>query len=144
MKPQNYKNHIRFFPAHHFLYYPLLIILFIISIYFTFTSESKLIWLFISLIFIFLFCIGFLLRQHYALTLQNRIIKNELRHRYFMLTGNSFEQIEYKYTEDQLFALRFASDAEFIPLLKKTLKENLDSDEIKKQIINWKGDYDRV
>ena len=37
-----------------------------------------------------------MLRQHYALTLQNRIIRLELRYRYFTLTGKRFEEIDRK------------------------------------------------
>jgi hypothetical protein len=78
------------------------------------------------------------------LTLQNRIIKTELRYRYFVLSGERLESVEYKFTDDQLFALRFASDGEFLSLVERTLNENLTGDAIKKAIIHWKGDYSRV
>lgn len=145
MKPQSYINHIRFYSPHHFVYYPILIIFLIISIYFAVTvSVNSLLWVFIAVIFVFLFCLAYMLRQHYALILQNRIIKLELRYRYFVLTGNRLETIEYKFTNDQLYALRFAPDAEFLPLLERSLEENLSGDDIKKAIVNWKGDYCRV
>ena len=114
------------------------------AIYFAFTTAEKLLWGFITVIFIFLFCLAFMLRQHYALILQNRIVKLELRYRYFVLTGTRFENIEYKFTEDQLFAFRFASDTEFLPLIDRALAENLSGDAIKQAIVNWKGDYNRV
>lgn len=144
MKVQNFRNHIRFYPPHHFVYYPVLIIFLISSVYFAFTTHDTLIWTFISIGFIFLFCIAFMLRQHYALVLQNRIVKMELRYRYFVLSGNRLESIEYKFTDDQLFALRFASDGEFLLLIERTLHDNLTGDEIKKAIVHWKGDYSRV
>jgi len=146
MKPQSYLNHIRFYSPHHFVYYPILILFLIISIYFAITTTSayNLLWAFIAVIFVFLFCLAFMLRQHYALILQNRIVKLELRYRYFVLTGKRLESIEYKFTDDQLYALRFASDAEFLPLIDRALAENLSGDDIKKAIIYWKGDYSRV
>ena len=144
MKVQSYKNHIQFYPPHHFIYYPVLIAFLALSIYFAFTTNFPVIWGFIAVIFVFLFCLAFMLRQHYALILQNRIVKLELRYRYFTLTGTRFETIEYKFTDDQLFAFRFAPDAEFLPLIERTLKENLSGDAIKQAIINWKGDYNRV
>lgn len=144
MKTQSYKNHVRFYPPHHFIYYPVLIACMSAAIYFMFTTADKILWGFITVIFIFLFCLAFMLRQHYALILQNRIVKLELRYRYFVLTGTRFETIEYKFTEDQIFALRFASDSEFIPLIERTLTENLSGDAIKQSIIHWKGDYNRV
>jgi len=144
MKTQSYKNHVRFYPPHHFVYYPILIVFMLFAIYFAFTTAEKLLWGFITVIFIFLFCLAFMLRQHYALILQNRIVKLELRYRYFVLTGTRFENIEYKFTEDQLFAFRFASDTEFLPLIDRALAENLSGDAIKQAIVNWKGDYNRV
>lgn len=144
MKTQSYKNHIRFYPPHHFVYYPILIVFMLFAIYFAFTTAEKLLWGFITVIFIFLFCLAFMLRQHYALILQNRIVKLELRYRYFVLTGTRFETIEYKFTEDQLFAFRFASDTEFLSLIDRALAENLSGDAIKQAIVNWKGDYNRV
>ena len=85
-----------------------------------------------------------MLRQHYALTLQNRIVRLELRYRYFTLTGKRLEEFEYKLTDDQIFALRFAPDNELLPLLEDALKNSLTGDAIKKAIVHWKGDYNRV
>ena len=144
MEKQTFKNHIRFYAPHHFVYYPIILTLLIFSIYFTFTTDDKLIWAFISGIFVVLFCLAFMLRQHYALTLQNRIVRLELRYRYFALTWKRFEDIEHQLKDDQIFALRFAPDEELKGLIEKTLSKNLSGNEIKKAIINWKGDYERV
>lgn len=144
MKKQTFENHIRYYIPHHFVYYPIIILLSSLSIYYIFTSDDKLIWTFISAIFIVLFCLAFMLRQHYALTLQNRIVRLELRYRYFSLTGKRMENFEYRLNDQQLFALRFASDEELDGLIKKTLSENLSATDIKKSIVTWKGDYNRV
>jgi hypothetical protein len=144
MKIQTYYNHIRFYTPHHFVYYPILTIFLAASIYFAFTTNDTLIWFFISVVFVFLFCLAFMLRQHYALILQNRIVRLELRYRYFTLTGKRFEEIEYKLTDDQIFGLRFAPDDELLPLVEDALKNNLSGDAIKKAIVHWKADYNRV
>ncbi len=144
MKVQTYYNHIRFYTPHHFIYYPVLIIFLGFSIYFACTTNDTLIWSFISVGFIFLFFLAFMLRQHYALILQNRIVRLEVRYRYFTLTGKRFEEFEYKLTDDQIFALRFAPDNEFLELLEDALKNNLPGDSIKKAIVHWKADYNRV
>lgn len=144
MKIQTYYNHIRFYKPHHFIYYPVLILFLIGSVYFAITTEDHLIWTFISVVFVFLFALAFMLRQHYALTLQNRIVRLEMRYRYFMLTGKRFEDFEYKLTDDQIFALRFAPDNELIPLVEDALKNSLSGDAIKKAIVHWKADYHRV
>ncbi|MFV5693544.1 DUF6526 family protein [Flavobacterium sp. LT1R49] len=144
MQKQSYKNHIRFYPPHHFVYYPIIMTFLAFSVYFTFTSEDNLIWAFISVIFVVLFCLAFMLRQHYALTLQNRIVRLELRYRYFSITGKRLEDFEQQLNDDQLFALRFAPDEELPTLMERTLNENLSGKAIKKAIINWKADLDRV
>ncbi|MFV8376704.1 DUF6526 family protein [Flavobacterium sp. LB1P71] len=144
MKTQSYKNHIRYYPPHHFAYYPIIMTFLVFSVYFTCTSEDKLIWAFISVIFVVLFCLAFMLRQHYALTLQNRIVRLELRYRYFSITGKRLEDFEHQLNDDQLFALRFAPDKELPTLIERTLNENLSGATIKKAIINWKADLDRV
>jgi hypothetical protein len=109
-----------------------------------FTTEDKLIWAFISGIFVVLFFLAFMLRQHYALILQNRIVRLELQYRYFSMTGMRLEDFAHQLNDDQLFALRFASDKELQTLIERTLNENLTGKAIKKVIIDWKGDYDRV
>jgi hypothetical protein len=144
MKIQTYQNHIRFYPPHHFVYYPILIACLSASIYFAVTTQDQLIWAFISIVFVFLFCLAFMLRQHYALILQNRIVRLELRYRYFTLTGKRLEEFEYKLTDDQIFALRFAPDNELIPLVEETLKNSLTGAAIKKAIVHWRADYNRV
>ncbi|WP_264563815.1 DUF6526 family protein [Flavobacterium sp. N3904] len=144
MKRQSFKNHIRYYTPHHFIYYPIIMILLAFSVYFIFTSDNQLIWSFISAVFIVLFFLAFMLRQHYALTLQNRIVRLELRYRYFSLTGKRLEDFEYRLKDEQLFALRFASDDELEELIEKTLFNKLSGTEIKKEIKNWKGDYARV
>jgi hypothetical protein len=144
METQSYKNHIRYYPPHHFVYYPIIMAFLAFSVYFSCTTEDKLIWTFISGIFVILFCLAFMLRQHYALTLQNRIVRLELRYRYFSITGKRLEDFEHRLNDDQLFALLFTPDDEFPALTQKAMNENLSGKEIKKAIQHWKGDYERV
>lgn len=83
-------------------------------------------------------------RQHYALTSQNRIIKLEVKFRYYVLTQKNFEEIASKLSDGQIYALRFASDEEFVSLVEKTISEGLNSNEIKKSIVRWKADNERM
>ena len=145
MEAQNYKNHIRFYPPHHFVFYPVMLILLGSSIYFGIADENlRTIWIFISILIIAIILTSFMLRQHYALTLQNRIVRLELRYRYFTLTGERLELLENKLSESQLFALRFASDEEFPNLVNKAVSENMSATKIKKSIQNWRADNERV
>ncbi|MBY0487524.1 MAG: hypothetical protein K2P85_10110 [Flavobacteriaceae bacterium] len=144
MKTQSYKNHIRYYTPHHFVFYPILMAFLSFSIYYSFTKPEIALWVFISVLFVFMFCLSFMLRQHYALILQNRIVKLEFMYNYFTLTGKRFEEIESHFTDSQLFALRFASDEEFVDLINRCLKESLSAEEIKKSIVKWKADNQRV
>lgn len=145
MKKQDYKNHIRFYTPHHFVFYPLLLILLGVSVYFIFGREKEsLLWIFISILLLLFFGLAFMLRQHYALLLQDRIIRLELRYRYFALTNERLELLEDRLSDSQLFALRFAPDEELPALVKKALDENLSGNQIKKSIRNWKPDHHRV
>jgi len=145
MEKQNYKNHVRYYTPHHFVFYPVLMILLGFSIYYISKYEEQaLVWTFIALSFFMIAYVAFMLRQHYALNNQNRIIRLELRFRYFVLTGQRFETFEDILSEGQLFALRFASDEELPPLIQRAVKENITPDEIKKSIINWLPDQMRV
>lgn len=145
MKQQNYNNHVRYYPPHHFVFYPLLLILVACSIWFAVTQEAlRTIWVFVSIILLLVGWLAFMLRQHYALGNQNRIIRLELRFRYYVLTGLPFEPLEQQLSSAQLFALRFASDEELPALVEKTLAEQLSADSIKRSIKNWHADHMRV
>lgn len=83
-------------------------------------------------------------RQHYALGLQNRIIRLEFKQRYFEIFGKRSDEITEQLRFDQIAALRFAYDDEFRELLNRAVKENISGDEIKRAIKNWKADNQRV
>ena len=145
MKNQNYENHKKFYPPHHFIYLPLLFILQIVGIWKILNDEpNQLIWILFSvIIFLFLY-LALMLRQHYALGNQNRIVRLEFKLRYFELFGKSSDEVESKLSFGQLSALRFAYDDEFKVLLDKAIQQNISGDEIKKSITNWKADNHRV
>jgi len=145
MSEQSYKNHIRWYPPHHFVFYPLMLAMLSFSAYQAYYSETeRTLWLFLTALSAVVIWVAFMLRQHYALTLQNRIVIGELRYRYFVVTGKRLEPLEEKLSESQLFALRFAPDEELAALAEKAIRENLPADAIKRSIQNWKADNKRV
>lgn len=85
-----------------------------------------------------------MLRQHYALGNQNRIVRLEFKQRYFEIFGKRSDDIEEKLNFAQIAALRFAYDDEFKILLEKALKDNISVDAIKRSIKKWKPDFHRV
>ncbi|HAO08721.1 DUF6526 family protein [Chryseobacterium mucoviscidosis] len=145
MESQNYKNHRKFYPPHHFIYLPLLLGLEIFGIYKIFNDESnQLIWILFSAVIFLLFYLAIMLRQHYALVLQNRLVRLEFKQRYYELFQQRSDEVESRLKFDQIAALRFSYDDEFKELLYKALNDNISGDEIKRSIKKWRPDHHRV
>jgi hypothetical protein len=142
---QNYNNHIRFYPAHHFIFYPIIGLLFAFAIRQGFAdTANQTLWLFAAAIVFMIGWLSFMVRQHYGMTVQNRVVILEMRLRYYVLTGERLEFLEDTLNFGQLAALRFSADEELPALVQRTLKENLSPTDIKKAIVNWLPDYRRI
>jgi Family of unknown function (DUF6526) len=145
MKQQNYHHYKRSYTPHHFIFLPLLLILEGVGIQKVFSDKNhSLEWILFS---VCIFCILYLtimLRQHYALGNQDRIVRLEFRLRYYELFGERSKPVEEKLNFPQIAALRFASDEEFPELLHRALTENLPGEKILKSIQHWQPDYERV
>lgn len=141
---QSYEKHLRYYVPHHFVFYPVALLLIATAVYFSFTRPETAIWVFISFLLLLITWVSYMMRQHYALTLQDRIIRLEVRYRYFTLTGKRLEEFEQELRDSQLFSLRFASDAEFVALVEKARQEKIGGDQIKRSIADWKADVHRV
>ncbi|MDR2238274.1 MAG: DUF6526 family protein [Chryseobacterium sp.] len=145
MQVQNYHNHRKFYPPHHFVYLPLLIVLEIFGIYKIWDDPgNQPIWILFSVIVFLLFYLAIMVRQHYALGLQNRMVRLEFKQRYFEIFEQRSDEVAEKLSFDQIAALRFAYDEEFKELLYRALHENISGNEIKKSIRNWKPDLHRI
>ncbi|GHB23636.1 DUF6526 family protein [Mongoliitalea lutea] len=143
---QNYKNHTRYYPLHHFIITPLTLVYLGWSIYSLINvwgTEDQNHALFHTLGAVIVVLLP-LLSRIYAIKNQDRIIRLEMRQQYFEMTGKSFHEYERKLRTSQIIALRFAGNEEFLQLLDKTIKEGLRSKEIKKKIQHWKEDTKRV
>lgn len=141
---QNYKNHSRLNPVHHFILTPITAVIFIWSIINVFQDDQSLAHkIYFTLTAVILLILGLLARS-YGLRNQDRIIRVEMRLRYFELTGTSFSSKEKQLRLGQIIALRFASDEELIGLMDRAISENLSGTAIKKAIQNWQGDTLRV
>lgn len=85
-----------------------------------------------------------MLRQHYALGLQDRICRLEVRQRYFELTGQRFATLEKQLTIKQIITLRLAGDGELPALAQAAAAGNLNSAAIKERINDFQLDTMRV
>jgi hypothetical protein len=78
-----------------------------------------------------------LLLRRYALNLQDRIIRLEMRGR---LAGLGREADIGRLSMPQIIALRFASDREISGLVDRALAERLTPDQIKRAVTEWQAD----
>jgi len=144
MADQNYTNHRRYVPAYHYVLSSLLLIGLITSVINVFRHKPYhggfLSSILIVLVFVCAFLIMTLFRT-FSLKAQDRAVRAEEGLRYFILTR---KPIDNRINIRQIAALRFAPDDELIPLVERTIAENLSPDDIKKAIKNWKSDHHRV
>ena len=144
MADQNYTNHRRYVPAYHYVLSSLLLIGLITSVINVLRHKPYhggfLSSILIVLVFVCAFLIMTLFRT-FSLKAQDRAVRAEEGLRYFILTR---KPIDNRINIRQIAALRFAADDELIPLVERTIAENLSPDDIKKAIKNWKSDHHRV
>jgi hypothetical protein len=144
MKNQDYKTHVRMHPLYHYILTIILfaaLVLSIINVVRSLNAEENI--LQSILIFIMVVNVGIIaaLVRLYPLKVQDRAIRAEENLRHFVLTGNLLDP---RLSMAQITALRFADEKEFPALCDRAVQENMKPDDIKKTIVNWKADHDRV
>lgn len=144
MQDQNYKNHIRFVPLFHFILYPLLTACLVgavwnlnwaLRIHHGRINAALVLGLAVAGLLTTLFS------RTFSLKVQDRAIRAEENLRHFVLTGRPLDS---RLNLSQVIALRFASDTEFVILAERAANENIKAADIKKAIVNWRGDYHRA
>ncbi|MCX6590558.1 MAG: DUF6526 family protein [Acidobacteria bacterium] len=141
-KPQSFANHAKLDPAFHFFLAPLLLILFVGAVRSALNEATGLAWWRAGMAF------GLLLLMFkariYALKVQDRLIRLEERLRLQRVLPAHQQELIDQITEQQLVALRFASDGELPELVERAVREKLPLKEIKQSIKSWRPDYFRV
>lgn len=138
---QDYESHTRYYHLHHFIILPLAFFLFIWTVELTLEDPvNDWLYLLVGILFILISFVN----RIYANRNQDRIIRLEMRLRYYQLTQVPFTEKENLLNIRQIVALRFASDQELLPLIDRAILNNLSSKEIKKSIHDWQGDFMRV
>ena len=143
------KNPPMFYAPHHFVLLPLALILAVYGIkcYVVVAGDDDQIarlWFTVAALAVVGLGVLLMLRQHYALKLQDRICRLEVRQRYFELTGQRFAALEERLTLPQILSLRLAGDAELPALAQAAAAENLDGKAIKARIDDFRPDTMRV
>jgi hypothetical protein len=141
--PQTYANHFRLVPAYHYVLAPIVLIVFFWSVW-QLVTEFSVERLMLSLAATSLVLLTYLARS-FALRVQDRVIRLEMRLRLAQLLPNDLRPRIDELTPGQLVALRFASDEELPDLVRTVLVDRIrDNRAIKKMIRKWEGDYLRA
>ena len=140
---QSFKNHAKFVPIYHFFALPVAAANAVTLLYRAFAEPT---WAtIIAALMGVALVIMFLLARVFALTVQDRVIRLEMRLRLRELLPPDLQPRIGEFTRDQLVALRFAGDAELPALARRVLDERLhDRKAIKQLVQNWEADHLRA
>jgi Family of unknown function (DUF6526) len=138
-EPQNFKNHAKVVPAFHFFVLPMLMVNLVSLIvvackHFSYYSvEAALTALALLL--------GILYARMFALAVQDRVIRLEMRLRLATLLPADLSSRVGEFTVSQLVGMRFASDAELPELARRVLEERIaERKAIKALVRDWQAD----
>jgi len=142
-KPQSYENHARYVLGYHGVVFGIFVLNLLWSGYRVATDSG------VGTLVNFLLAAAFLLlffyARRFAATVQDRVIRLEMRLRLAQVLPADLRSEIGRFTVDQLIALRFAGDDELPALARKVLDEKLTArDAIKKLVKNWQADLLRV
>jgi hypothetical protein len=143
-KPQNLKNHVRVVPQYHMFVFPVLFVNIGWAIYrlvkFPISFETVFgLFLAVALLLLALYA------RLFALTVQDRIIRLEMRLRLAEILPPDLRPRIPEFTVAQLVSMRFACDAELAALARKVLDEKMNDRKAIKQLVkDWQGDYVRA
>ena len=142
-KPQSFKKHARFVPLFHFFAFPVVTLN---AVWLTVHAFRNPGWeTAIGALTGWAIVVGFFLARIFALTVQDRVIRLEMRLRLRELLPPELHPRIHEFTRDQLVAMRFASDRELPALARRVLDERLqDRKAIKALITDWQADHLRA
>jgi len=136
---QNYSNHARFRWMFHYTSLPILLVNAIVFIVIAVKEPTKMsVWIAVVSFALFMYVFD---TRGSILTVQDRLIRLEMRMRLERVLGSAAKDKIAKLTCGQLIGLRFASDAELPALVDRTLSGELaDKKAIKQAVQNWQPD----
>lgn len=143
------KNTPMLYPWHHFVLVPLALLMagYAVLRYSKVAGDDDQIarlWFTVAALALIGLGVLVMLRQHYALQLQDRICRLEVRQRYFEVSGQRFAPLEKQLSLAQILSLRLAGDAELPTLAQAAAAEKLSPKDIQARITNFQFDAMRV
>ncbi len=143
VKVQNFENHTRVVPPYHMFALPVFLINFVWRLVQLKDGIN-----FASIMNLLLgaaFVVAFLYARLFSLTVQDRLIRLEMRLRLERLLAPDLRSRIPEFTVPQLISLRFAGDDELPGLARQVLDERLnDRKTIKRRVKNWQADFLRA
>ena len=143
VKAQNFENHTRVVPPYHLFALPV----FMINLVWRLVQLKDGI-NFASIMNVLLaaaFVVAVLYARLFSLTVQDRVIRLEMRLRLERLLPPDLRSRIPEFTVAQLISLRFAADDELASLARQVLDEKLNERKsIKRRIKNWQADVLRA
>ena len=142
-KTQRFENHNRVVPAYHMFVFAVFLVNFVWRLVqlkdgITFASIM-------SVLLGAAFVVLFFYARTFPLTVQDRVIRLEMRLRLERLLPADLRSRIPEFTTPQLISLRFAGDEELAALARQVLDERLnDRKTIKRRIKNWQADFLRA
>jgi hypothetical protein len=142
-KPQSVKNHAKFVPFFHGFAFPVCAVYAAWQLIRAFRSPS---WdTAIAALMGVALVVMFFYARIFALTVQDRVIRLEMRLRLRDVLPPDLQPRIHELTRSQLVALRFASDRELPALVRRVLDERLlDKKAIKALVQEWQPDHLRA
>jgi len=142
-RTQTYKNHTAIFPLFHYFVLPLFLINVLVEVRHVYYDVSRhTIWSLLLAIGLFALALSARLM---ALTVQDRVIRMEMRQRLAQCLPADLQPRIGELTRQQLVGLRFASDAEMADLVRDVLAGKLATVKaIKMNVKNWQADWLRA
>ena len=144
MSEQSFASHRQFVPSFHYFLTGLLLVVTVTAIILVVraigSGDGLLEALTILGMVVALHTIALLARS-FALRAQDRVIHAQENFRHYLATGKPMDP---RITVRQAVGVRFASDDEFVELVKNAAETGMSEQEIKKSIKNWRADNYRV
>jgi len=140
---QNFENHAKFVPGYHIVTFGIFAINFFWRIYQLIHAPSG--EAAVNLLLAIAFVLTLLYARIFALTVQDSVIRTEMRLRMQRLLPADLQSRTDEFSVSQLVALRFAGDQELPELARKVLEGKIeDRKAIKKMVKNWQADLLRA
>ena len=140
---QSYANHFRLVPPYHIVLSLILLVNFFYCLVRAIVAFS---WpTLLAALMGLAFLLMFIYMRTFPLTVQDRLIRLEMRLRLERLLPADLKSRIPELTVSQLIALRFASDAELPGLVREVLDQKLTrGKDIKQKVRDWQADHLRA